>query len=67
MITIPDQLKELEYIVIDFNECIETVAEGLEQLDTGAKVIVDKLRVEVEELSKEIDEIIKSVRNDKSI
>ena len=33
--TTPDRLKELEDIVIDFNEYREIVSIGLEQLETG--------------------------------
>jgi len=40
----------LKDIVIDFNEYLETVAEGLEQLDTSEIAIVDNLIVKVEEL-----------------
>ena len=46
-----DKLKELEDIVIDLNEYLETIAKGLEQLDIGVKAVVDNLRVRVEELS----------------
>ena len=46
-----DKLKELEDIVIDLNEYLETIAKGFEQLDIGVKAVVDNLRVRVEELS----------------
>ena len=42
--TTPDKLKELEDIVIDFNEYFETVSAGLKQLESGVQAIVDNLR-----------------------
>ena len=36
-ITMPDKIKELEDIIIDFNEYLETVLEGLKQIHTGVK------------------------------
>jgi len=41
----PSKIKELEDIIIDFNEYLETVSTGLEHLDTGVKVIVENIRV----------------------
>ena len=32
-----DKIKELEDIIIDFNEYLETVLEGLKQIHTGVK------------------------------
>ena len=46
----PDKTKKFEDIIIDFNEYLETVSTALEHLDTGAKAIVENIRVEVEEL-----------------
>jgi len=43
--TTPDKIKELEDIIIDFNEYLETMSEGFEQLDTGCKTIADNIRV----------------------
>ena len=63
MIT-PDKLKELEDTIINFNEYLETITEGLKQLDIGVKAIVDDLRVEVKELSKGIEEIINGMKSD---
>ena len=39
----PDKIKELEDIIIDFNEYLETVSTGLEYLHTGVKAIVEIL------------------------
>ena len=47
----PDKPKELEDIIIDFNECLEIVLVGLEQLKTGVQAIVDNLQTEINELS----------------
>ena len=62
--TTSDKIKELEYIIIDFNEYLETVSVGLEHLDTGVKVIVKNITVEVEELSKGTEEIILNMQRD---
>ena len=62
--TNPYKIKELEDIIIDFNEFLETVSEGLEHLDTGVKAIVENTKVEVEELSKGTEEIISNMRHD---
>ena len=62
--TTPDKLKEFENIVINFNEYLKTVANGLEQKDTCVKVIVDNLRVEIEELPTGIEEIILNMKCD---
>ena len=56
--TTPDKLKEPEDIAIDFNEYLETVSAGLEQLETGVKVIVDNIRTKMDELSIGTDSII---------
>ena len=60
----PDKLKELEDIVIDFNEYLEIVAEGLEHLHTCVNARVDNLKVKVEELSKGTEEIILNMKLD---
>ena len=62
--TTPDKLKELEDIVIDFNEYLETVAAGLENLETGVKAIVENIRVEIEELSKGTEDVISGMKHD---
>jgi len=62
--TTPDKIKELEDIIIDFNEYLEPVSAGLEHLDTGVKAIVENIRVEIEELSKGIEEIISNMGHD---
>ena len=62
--TTPDKIKELEDIVVDFNEYLETVSGGLEHLDTGVKATVENIRVEFEELSKETEENISNMRRD---
>ena len=43
--TTPNKIKELEDIIIDFNEYSETVLAGLEHLDTGVKAIVENIRI----------------------
>ena len=48
----PEKLKELEDIVIDFNEYLKTVSVGLKHLETRVQAIVDNIRIEIEELSK---------------
>jgi len=62
--TTPDKSKEIEDIIIDFNEYLETLSTGLEHLDTGVKAIVENTKVEVEELSKGTEEIISNMRHD---
>lgn len=62
--TTPNQIKELEDIVIDFNEYLETVSAGLENLDAGVKAIVSNIRVEIEELSKGTEEVISSMKQE---
>jgi len=62
--TTSNGIKELEDIIINFNEYLKTVSTGLEHLDTGVKVIVENIRVEVEELSKGTEEIISNMRHD---
>jgi len=63
MIT-PEKIKEPEYIIIDFNEYFETISEGLEQLDTIVKPIVDNIKVEIEELFKGTEEFILTIKGD---
>jgi len=63
MITL-DRIKELEYIIINFNEYLEAVSEGLEQLDMRVKTIVNNIKVENEELFKETEEIILTIKRD---
>ena len=46
--TTSKKIKELEDIVIEFNEYLETVLESLEQLDTRVKAVVDNIKVEIE-------------------
>ena len=60
--TTPDKIKELEDSVIDFNEYLETIATGLENLDTGVKAIVANIKVEIEELSKGTEDVISSMK-----
>ena len=38
----PGKIKELDDVIIDFNEYLETVSARLEYLDTGVKTIVEK-------------------------
>jgi len=59
-----DKIKELEDIIIDVNEYLETISKGLEPLDMGVKAIVDNIKVEIEELSKGTEEIILTMRQD---
>ena len=62
--TTSDKIKELEDSIIDFNEYLETIAVGLENLDTGVKATVENIRVKLEELSKETEEVISSMKHD---
>ena len=62
--TTRDKIKELEDIIIDFNEYLETVSVGLEHLHTGVKAILENIRVKVEELSKGTKEIVLYMRQD---
>ena len=39
----PSKIKELEVIVINSNDCLETILTGLEQLEPGVQAIVDNL------------------------
>ena len=57
--TTPDKLKELKDIVIGFNEYLQTVSIGLEQLDTGVKAIVTLITSE-SELTSSLKELTKS-------
>ena len=58
----PDKLKEPEDIVIDFNEYLETVLIGLEQLETSVQAIVNNLRTEINKLSTGTTYIIGDVK-----
>ena len=62
-ITTPEKVKELEDIIIDFNEYLKTVA-GLENLKTGVKAIVENIKVEIEELSKGTEDVISGMKHD---
>lgn len=48
-----EKLKELEDIVIDFNEYLETVSVGLEHLETRIQAIVDNIRTKLKNFLKE--------------
>jgi len=60
---IPDKTKEFDNIFIDFNEYLQSIPEGLEQLDKGVRVIFDNIRVEIEELFKGTKEIILAMKS----
>ena len=62
--TTPDKIKELEDTIIDFNEYLETVAAGLENLEIGVKAIVENIKVEIEELSKGTEDVISGMKHD---
>ena len=62
--TTPDKLKELEDIVINFNEYLNTVSAGLEQLEISAQAIVDNLQTEINELSTRTSDIIRDMKKD---
>ena len=59
-----DKLKVLKDIVINFNEYLKTVLEGLEQLETGVQAIVDNLQKEINELSTWTADIIEDMEKD---
>ena len=62
--TTPDKPKELEDIVIDFKEYLETILGELEQLEIGVKAIVDNIITEIDELSIGTDNIIRDMKKD---
>jgi len=63
-VTTPYRLKELEDIVIDFNEYLETVSAKLKQLETGVQAIVDNHQTEINELSIGTADIIGDMKKD---
>jgi len=62
--TTPDKVKELDDIVIDFNEYLETISTGLEQLKTRVQAIVDNLYTEIDELATGTNSIIGDMKKD---
>ena len=62
--TTPDKLSEPEDIVIDFNEYLETVLTGLEQLKIGVEAIVHKIRTEIDKLATGTNSIINDMKKD---
>lgn len=62
--TTPEKLKQLEDIIIDFNEYLQTVTDNLKHLETGVQDIVSNIRTEINELSKGTTEIITDMRKD---
>ena len=62
--TTPDKVKELDDIVIDFNEYLETISTGLEQLKTRVQAIVDNLHTEIDELATGTNSIIADMKKD---
>ena len=62
--TNPNKLKGLEDIVIDFNEYLEIVSTGLEQLENGVQAIVDNFLTEYDELATRTNNIIGDTKKD---
>jgi len=62
--TTPDKLKALEDIVISFNEYLDTVSAGLEQLEIGVQVVIDNLCTKISELTTGTNNIIGDKKKD---
>ena len=56
--------KELEDIMIDFNEYLETVTVNLRHRETGVQDIIANIRTKIDEFSKGTTEIISDMRKD---
>ena len=59
-----EKFKELKDIVMNFNECLETISAGLEQLERRVKAIVDNIITKIAKLSIGTDSIIRDMKKD---